>query len=149
MKCPRCSFLESKVIDSRSVKDGEAIRRRRSCLSCNSRFTTYEYVERSELYVIKSDSSIEEFDINKLKKGLNLALRKRAVDVDVDQISRDIYFKLSDKYQDRVKSKEIGNMVMQSLKTIDEVAYVRFASVYRKFTDVKEFMQEISKIMES
>ncbi|MBN1968785.1 MAG: transcriptional repressor NrdR [Candidatus Delongbacteria bacterium] len=146
MKCPRCSSTDNKVIDSRVVKEGDAIRRRRVCLTCNSRFTTYEYVERSELSVEKSDGSLEDFDMNKVKRGINLALRKRVVDIDIDKLVREIYYDLADEFPEKVSSSKIGEAVMNKLKDIDEVAYVRFASVYRKFSDVKEFMQEITRI---
>ena len=147
MKCPYCGEVESKVIDSRPADDGERIRRRRECLSCKKRFTTYEIVETVPLMVVKKDHSREAFDRQKLLNGLMRACEKRPVPIDtleraVDEIEQTLLNTLNRE----VTSLEIGELAMEHLKNIDEVAYVRFASVYRDFKDVDEFIEELDKL---
>lgn len=149
MKCPFCKAIEDKVIDSRMSGEGQSIRRRRECLSCGKRFTTYEYVEDAPLMVVKRDGTRKRFDRDKIKTGIIKACEKRPVSMDqieliVDEIEREIQ-KKSDK---EVKTTLIGNLVMEKLYALDEVAYVRFASVYRRFKDVSHFMKELKKFLE-
>ena len=139
MKCPYCGAEESKVIDSRPTEDSERIRRRRECLSCHMRFTTYEVVETVPLVVIKKDSSREPFDRQKLLNAMVRACAKRAVS-SIEQT-------LLSSYDREIPSVRIGELTMQELKKIDEVAYVRFASVYRQFADVESFFNELQKLM--
>jgi len=147
MKCPYCGYEEDKVIDSRPTEEGYAIRRRRECLGCRQRFTTYENLERKPLMVIKRDNSRQKFDPTKLLNRLLIACAKRPVSISVlEEIVADIE---SDFYQEHLReitSTEIGDKVMERLKEIDEVAYVRFASVYKDFNDVDTFTREIKKI---
>lgn len=148
MICPKCSNTGNKVVDSRVVKEGSAIRRRRECTECGFRFTTYEYVEKSDFQVQKVDGSVEDFNREKLKSGIMLSCRKRPISYEqIDRMVDDIYTKLVDKNISVVKTSVIGEIVMEKLKEADEVAYIRFASVYRKFKDVKEFMSELTKIV--
>jgi transcriptional repressor NrdR len=140
MKCPFCGGQEDKVIDSRSVKDGSAIRRRRECTTCNQRYTTYEYIEDVAISVIKTNGTREPFDRQKLIRGMMLAAAKRPVSLgQIETIASSIEDTIISKATREVESKEIGELVMEQLKQIDEVAYIRFASVYRRFQDVKEF----------
>ncbi len=150
MKCPYCGEVESKVIDSRPADDGERIRRRRECLSCKKRFTTYEVVETVPLMVVKKDRSREAFDRQKLLNGLMRACEKRPVPIDtleraVDEIEQTLLNTLNRE----VTSLEIGELAMEHLKQIDEVAYVRFASVYRQFSDINTFMDELKDLLSS
>lgn len=146
MKCPFCGFEETKVIDSRPTD--EKIRRRRECLNCEKRFTTYEVVETMPLVVIKKDKSREIFDRNKLMNGLVRACEKRPISVEMlDNIVSDIESQLLNLLEREVSSYQIGEMAMQHLKNIDEVAYVRFASVYRQFADINSFMQELKTLL--
>ncbi len=149
MKCPFCGHEEDKVVDSRSAQDGRAVRRRRECLKCKERYTTYEYIEEVTLTVIKSDGRREPFDRQKLLLGIKLACNKRPISLKkmeslVDEIEEEIT-KLS---RSEIPSPKIGELVMEKLKNIDEVAYVRFASVYRKFQDKAEFLAELKKLLE-
>ena len=147
MKCPYCSFEESKVIDSRSADDGERIRRRRECLGCGKRFTTYEVVEKPMLMVYKKDGSFEPFDRAKLIKGLQTALKKRPVSVEqMTALVDNIENTYANKMQTETTTSEIGDMVLHGLKKLDLVAYVRFASVYKDFSDVESFIQIISEL---
>ena len=148
MRCPYCGEMESKVIDSRPADDGERIRRRRECLSCSKRFTTYEIVETVQLMVIKKDKSREAFNRQKLLNGLMRACEKRPVtykmlETAVDNIEQE----LLNSYDREVTSIHIGELAMQELKRIDEVAYVRFASVYRQFSDINTFMDELKELL--
>lgn len=144
MRCPECHCLDDKVVDSRSVKEGDGVRRRRECLSCGHRFTTYEGIIQAELKVIKRNSIREEFDREKLRQGIENACYKRPVDPDeIDRIVEEIYNSLQRDFDKEVPSLEVGKRVMEALKQVDQVAYVRFASVYRKFKDVEEFIEEI------
>ncbi len=149
MKCPYCGDLDSKVIDSRPADDGERIRRRRECLKCNKRFTTYEIVETVPIFVIKKDKSREAFNRQKLLNGLSRACEKRPVSLQQLEAAVDnIEQQLLNSYDREVSSMKIGELTMQELKDIDEVAYVRFASVYRQFGDVSTFMDELKTLLE-
>lgn len=150
MKCPYCNFLEDKVIDSRMSIEGDTIRRRRECLSCSQRFTTYETIEFQTVKVIKKNESRQEFDRNKLKIGIEKACEKRPVSSDqIAEIIRKIEFDVSCRPEGEVSTNEIGQMVMKALHSLDEVAYVRFASVYRQFKDVNEFVKEIGRLLKN
>ena len=148
MKCPFCGYLESKVIDSRPAEEGATIRRRRECLECQKRFTTYEIIERMPLVVVKSDGSRQSFDKSKLINGMVRACEKRPVALaQLEKIADDIEQELQGSLEREVKTADIGEMVMSRLKDVDEVAYVRFASVYRSFKDINTFMDELTKIL--
>lgn len=148
MKCPFCSYEESKVIDSRPTDEGERIRRRRECMSCAKRFTTYEIIESVPVIVVKKDKSREVFDRDKLFNGMMRACEKRPVSVDVIEKAIDeIEAELQNSLDREVTSVKIGEYVMDKLKDIDEVAYVRFASVYRQFKDINTFMSELKKLL--
>lgn len=144
MKCPVCGYPESKVVDSRPVEDGASIRRRRECLSCGRRFNTFEVLETQQIVVIKKDGSKELFDRSKLLGGLLKATQKRPVDA--EQIASEIEAELHNDLRQEVTSGELGEMVMNKLKAADEVAYVRFASVYREFKDVDSFLAELKEL---
>ena len=145
MKCQFCGYLDTKVIDSRASED--AIRRRRECLDCNERFTTYERVEETPLLVVKKDNSREPFDRSKVMAGLMRAVVKREVPAEkLEEIINEIEKDLRNNFQQEVSSREIGNMILKKLKDVDKVAYIRFASVYREFADVDEFNKELSKL---
>ena len=149
MKCPFCSHLESKVVDSRPADEGASIRRRRECLSCHKRFTTYETMESLPLVVVKKDGSRQSFDRNKVMAGLSRACEKRPVPYNtLESMVNEIEQVLQNKMEREVPSSEIGELVMERLKKIDEVAYVRFASVYRQFKDINTFMHELNKLLE-
>lgn len=149
MKCPFCSYFESKVIDSRPTDEGQAIRRRRECIKCGKRFTTYEKIEEIPLIVVKKDGNRQSYDRNKLLNGIIKACEKRPVSMNtIEKIVDDIEKNLYNSLQREIKSEEIGEMVMNSLKDIDEVSYVRFASVYRQFKDLNSFMEELKKILD-
>lgn len=148
MRCPYCGSENTRVVDSRPVEDDNSIRRRRVCDNCNKRFTTYEKIETIPLMVIKKDLSRERFDKNKILNGVMLACRKRKVSVQqmndlVDQVETAVY----NREEKEIRSSEIGNLVMDKLKDVDQVAYVRFASVYREFKDVNTFMDELKKLL--
>ncbi len=148
MKCPYCGYTESKVVDSRPTDEGARIRRRRECLSCSKRFTTYEVIETLPLVVIKKDKSREEFDRAKLTRGILRACEKRPVSLnEIEKIVDDIELSLQNSLDREVPSSLIGSYVMDKLKDLDEIAYVRFASVYRQFTDINTFMDEINKMI--
>ena len=148
MKCPFCDYEDTQVIDSRPIDDGHAIRRRRECESCGKRFTTYEKVEATIIMVVKKDGSREAFDRNKVLNGTVKACEKRPVAMaDIEQVVNDIERGLNNILQKEIKSTFIGELVMEKLKELDEVAYVRFASVYRQFTDVNTFIKEIEDLM--
>ena len=150
MKCPYCAFMESKVVDSRPADEGASIRRRRECLACHKRFTTYEMVESLPLVVVKKDGSRESFDRSKVMSGLIRACEKRPVSVHaLEEIGAEIEQVLQNEMEREISSAEIGELVMERLKKLDEVAYVRFASVYRQFKDINTFMQELNKLMEN
>jgi len=149
MKCPYCGFAEGKVIDSRPTEDGTAIRRRRECLKCQRRFTTYEKVETISLAVVKQDNSRQQYDREKVLRGIMRACEKRPVSlVRMEQIVDDIEGELYQSADKEVSSTEIGEKVMAHLKELDEVAYVRFASVHKHFSDIETFMAELKKLQE-
>jgi transcriptional repressor NrdR len=148
LKCPFCSYDESKVVDSRSTEDDMSIRRRRECLRCCKRYTTYEKIEDIPVLVIKKNSSREYFDKSKIINGLIKACQKRPVSrAQIEAVADEVEKKLSNSMITEVKSDYIGEIIMESLKGIDEVSYVRFASVYRQFKDVNTFMEEIKNLM--
>ena len=148
MKCPYCGYLEDKVVDSRPADEGARIRRRRECLSCGKRFTTYEMIESMPLYVVKRDGTRQAFDRMKLINGMLRACEKRPVALDsIEKIADDIELELRRRLEKEVKSVTIGEMVMDRLKEIDEVSYVRFASVYRSFKDVNSFIDELNSLL--
>ncbi|NMB07103.1 MAG: transcriptional repressor NrdR [Tissierellia bacterium] len=149
MKCPFCDYYESKVIDSRPTDEGQAIRRRRECIRCAKRFTTYEKIEKMPLLIVKKDGTRESYDRNKVLNGILKACEKRPVSLEtiekmVDDIEKNLYNSLDKE----ITSQHIGEMIMNKLKDIDEVAYVRFASVYRQFKDLNTFMEELKKILD-
>lgn len=148
MNCPFCSYEESKVIDSRPTDEGQRIRRRRECLKCGKRFTTYEIIESLPIIVIKKDKSRETFNRDKLMTGLLRACEKRPVSIDtLDNVINEIEVIIQNSLDREVSSERIGELVMEKLKKIDEVAYVRFASVYRQFKDINTFMSELNKLL--
>jgi transcriptional repressor NrdR len=148
MRCPFCKKDNDKVIDSRSANAGATVRRRRECLACGKRFTTYEKVEEITLYVIKKDGRRDVFDREKIKRGLITACKKRPVSLQtIEDIVNRIEIELYEKFDREVKSTKIGDLVMRELRAIDHVAYVRFASVYREFKDVSEFMRELKPML--
>ena len=149
MKCPFCGNLESKVVDSRPSDEGASIRRRRECLECHKRFTTYETMESLPLVVIKRDGSRQAFDKNKLLNSMLKACEKRSVSVStLERLADEIEQAVQNEMEREVPSTEIGELVMDKLKDVDEVSYVRFASVYRQFKDISTFMAELSKLLE-
>ncbi len=149
MKCPACGYKETKVIDSRLSGDGHSIRRRRECLKCERRFTTYEYVEQVPLMVIKKDGRRQPFDRTKIISGLLKACEKRPVSIDkIEEITNEIERAIQKRYEREVESTVIGEMIMERLASLDEVAYVRFASVYRQFRDVNQFMNELKSLIQ-
>jgi transcriptional repressor NrdR len=148
MKCPYCGYSESRVIDSRPAEEGATIRRRRECLSCQKRFTTYEIMERVPLIVIKKDGSRQTFDKMKILNGMLRACEKRPVALaDMQKAVDEIEQELQNSLEREVDSAVIGELVMKKLKSLDEVAYVRFASVYRQFKDLNTFMEELNKLL--
>ena len=148
MRCPFCGFEESKVIDSRPTDEGVKIRRRRECLKCAKRFTTYEMIESLPIIVIKKDKTRETFDREKLLNGLMRACEKRPVSIQtLEKLITEIETTIQNSLDREVQSEKIGELVMEKLKDIDEVAYVRFASVYRQFKDINTFMDELSKLL--
>ena len=149
MRCMYCSCTESKVIDSRSADDDTTIRRRRECMGCGRRFTTYETIEIAPILVVKSDGNRQAFDVGKIKRGIIKSCEKRPVPLEkidalVDEIAKRVYNSM----EQEISSKAIGELVMEGLKGLDEVAYVRYASVYRSFKDISSFMSELQKMME-
>lgn len=148
MICPYCGNENHKVVDSRSSEEGRAVRRRRECLKCKRRFTTYEYIEESRLMVIKKDGRREPFDRKKLSSGITTACEKRPISTErIEELVDEIERTIQRKFEKEVKAKDIGELVMSKLQDLDEVAYVRFASVYRQFKDVTQFMKEIKHLL--
>jgi len=148
MKCPYCGEVDNKVIDSRMSKDGNVIRRRRECLLCNRRFTTYEHIEEIPIMIVKKDGRREVFSRDKVRAGMNKACEKRNISVNmieeyIDELERD----LKETGEKEIPAREVGNRIMQKLHEIDDVAYVRFASVYREFKDVNDFMSELKNLL--
>ena len=147
MRCPKCGCQDDKVIDSRGSREGATIRRRRQCLKCDYRFTTYEEVERAGLEVLKRDNRREEFSREKLMSGIKKACQKRPISPKViEDLVEKIVDEVTDKYQREVPAQAIGKLVMEGLRQLDEVAYVRFASVYRRFKEATDFVQEVKKL---
>jgi len=148
MKCPYCAEVDNKVIDSRLSKDGNVIRRRRECLLCSRRFTTYEHIEEIPIMIVKKDGRREVFNRDKVRSGMNKACEKRNISVNlieeyIDELERD----LKETGEKEIPAREIGNRIMKKLHEIDDVAYVRFASVYREFKDVNDFMSELKNLL--
>ena len=149
MKCRYCASIESKVIDSRPTEDGSAIRRRRECISCGKRFTTYEKIEEIPIMVVKRDGRREPFDSEKIRIGIRKACEKRPVAADVqDKLAEDVSRELFNTLASEVTTRDIGEILMRKLKDVDEVAYVRFASVYREFKDTQTFMKELQHLLD-
>ena len=149
MRCPYCGYKESKVVDSRPADEGSSIRRRRECLQCEKRFTTYETVESLPMVVIKKDGSRQSFDRSKVLRGIQRSCEKRPVPVaDMERMALEIEQELQNSLEREISTDKIGEMVMERLKPLDEVAYIRFASIYHRFQDAGSFMREISKFLE-
>ncbi len=149
MRCPYCGYRESKVVDSRPADEGSSIRRRRECLKCENRFTTYETVESLPMVVIKKDGSRQSFDRSKVLRGIQRSCEKRPVSaMDMERMTSEIEQELQNSLEREVSTETIGEKVMEKLKTADEVAYVRFASVYRQFKDINTFMEELTRLLE-
>ena len=149
MKCPFCGDQESKVVDSRRSEDGQSIRRRRECLNCQRRFTTYEIVESLPIIVVKRDGTRQNFDRNKILNSMIRAFDKRKVDIsDLDRITTEIEQTIQNTLEREITTDKLGEMVMARIKPLDEVAYIRFASVYRRFQDVGSFVREVSRFLE-
>ena len=149
MRCLYCNCTESKVIDSRSADDDRSIRRRRECIGCGRRFTTYETIEVSPILVVKSDGTRQAFDVTKIRQGIIKACEKTSVPIEkIDALVEDISKRVYNSMEQEITSKQIGEMVMEGLKELDEVAYVRYASVYRSFKDISSFMAELQQMME-
>jgi len=148
MKCAYCGCLQSRVVDSRQNEDGTAIRRRRECEDCGRRFTTYERIDLVPLMIIKKDQTREAFDVEKLRSGIVKACEKRPVSLgEIDELVRDVEHKLNNQPDSEITSKMVGELVMDGLKKLDEVAYVRFASVYRQFRDIQSFRDELNRLL--
>ena len=149
MKCPFCGDQESKVVDSRRSEDGQSIRRRRECLACQRRFTTYEMVESLPIIVVKRDGTRQNFDRNKILNSMIRAFDKRKVDLeDLDRLTTEIEQAIQNSLEREISTDKLGEMVMARIKPMDEVAYIRFASVYRRFQDVNSFVREVSRFLE-
>ena len=147
MRCPKCGCQDDKVIDSRASREGATIRRRRECIGCNYRFTTYEEIERGGLFVVKRDGRREEFSKEKLFSGVKKACQKRPVSPKaIEDMVENVVNEVTDKYEREVPAEFIGKLVMDALRQMDEVAYVRFASVYRRFQEATDFVQEVKKL---
>ena len=148
MRCPYCGFEEDKVVDSRVSKDGNAVRRRRECLKCNQRFTTYEYVEKVPLTIIKRDGRREPFSREKLLNGIRIASSKRPISIDaIERVVDEVEVSLDDLKKREVDSYKVGEEVMRRLKTLDDITYIRFASVYRSFKDTGELLDEVANLL--
>ncbi len=149
MRCLYCDCTESKVIDSRSADDDRTIRRRRECIGCGRRFTTYETIEVAPILVVKADGTRQAYDVGKVRGGIIKACEKRPVPIEkIDGLAAEITKKIYNSMAQEISSKQIGEMVMEGLKELDEVAYVRYASVYRSFKDISSFMSELQRMME-
>jgi transcriptional repressor NrdR len=148
MKCPQCNHLEDKVVDSRTTREGAAIRRRRECLKCGKRYTTYEYIEKAPLMVVKKDGRREAYDREKLLTGLIRACEKRPVSREqLENLVEEVESATFGKFKHEIQSDDLGNEIIDRLQVLDEVAYVRFASVYRQFKDINQFLSEIKGIL--
>ncbi|MFC1703287.1 transcriptional regulator NrdR [Candidatus Omnitrophota bacterium] len=149
MKCPFCGHAENKVVDSRDSSEGTSVRRRRECVKCDRRFTTYEYIEQTPLMVVKKDNRREAFDRKKILSGLRKACEKRPISMEkLEAVVTDIERTIMRKFDKEVKSERIGELVIQKLAKLDDIAYVRFASVYRQFKDVSQFMKELKDVLD-
>ncbi|MBS4540075.1 transcriptional regulator NrdR [Clostridium sp. D2Q-11] len=149
MRCPYCDYYETKVVDSRPTDENQSIRRRRECIKCNRRFTTYEKIEEIPIVVVKKDGTRQPYNRNKLLNGIIRACEKRPVSMkDMEKIVDDIEKNINNSLEKEISADSIGQMVMESLKNIDEVSYVRFASVYRQFKDINTFMDELKKLLD-
>ena len=147
MRCPRCGCTDDKVIETRAARDGDSIRRRRMCEECEHRFTTYEMVVQTEFVVVKRDDTREEFNVEKIRQGIQRACWKRSVKAaQIDEAVREILRKLEGVQEREIPSREVGRLVMETLRGLDEVAYIRFASVYRRFRDIDQFIAEIKEM---
>jgi transcriptional repressor NrdR len=146
MRCPFCHHTEDRVVDSRTSREGRAVRRRRECLECSRRFTTYEYVEERPLHVVKRDGAVEPYDRRKLLRSIEVATAKRPVGGEIDALVEEIEHQLDRSDESQVDSRALGEMVMERLKGRDHIAYVRFASVYRNFQDLTEFYEELQEL---
>lgn len=147
MRCPRCGCTDDRVIETRAARDGDSIRRRRMCEDCEHRFTTYEMVVQTEFVVVKRDDTREEFNVEKIRQGIQRACWKRPVTAaEIDEAVREVLRKLEGMQEREIPSREIGRLVMETLRGLDEVAYVRFASVYRRFRDIDQFIAEIKEM---
>ncbi|HEY4543328.1 MAG TPA: transcriptional regulator NrdR [Tissierellaceae bacterium] len=148
MKCPYCGYMESKVVDSRPTSEGEAIRRRRECIECKNRFTTYENIEEIPVMIVKKDGTRESYNRNKILGGVIKSCEKRPISIEeIEKAVDDIEKEISNSLKKEVSSEKVGQLVMDKLKELDEVAYVRFASVYKQFKDVNSFMDELKEIL--
>lgn len=148
MRCPYCNFNEDKVIDSRATQEGASVRRRRECINCGRRFTTYEYVEKTPLMVVKKDGRREPFNREKILSGLTRACQKRPISMErLVKVVSEVEAEIQKKFDQEVESRFIGELVMEKLSKVDDVAYVRFASVYRQFKDVNQFLRELRDIL--
>lgn len=148
MHCIKCGFEESKVVDSRSIEEGNSIRRRRECLNCKNRFTTYEKIEFTPISVVKKTGERQQFNRDKVQKGLLRACEKRPVSVEqIEKIVDEIEMELNNSMEKEIEASKIGELVIEKLKEVDEIAYVRFASVYRQFKDINEFKKELNKLL--
>lgn len=149
MKCPQCGFMEDKVVDSRATKEGEAIRRRRECLKCSKRYTTYEYIERAPLNVVKKGGQREQYKREKLLMGLIKACEKRPIAREtLEKVVDEVESATFGKFKNEVTTEDLGNEVIDRLQQLDEVAYVRFASVYRQFKDINQFFKELKSLLD-
>lgn len=147
MKCPFCGNLQDKVVDSRSCKDGAAIRRRRECMGCSKRYTTYEYIESFQTQVIKKDRRREQYDRDKLINGILIACKKRPVSIDtINKIADTVETQIESKNRKEIESIEIGKLIMKALFDVDQIAYIRFASVYREFKSADEFIEQVGEL---
>ncbi len=148
MNCPKCNYEESKVVDSRNVDEYNSIRRRRECLKCKNRFTTYEKIEYTPIMVVKKNGLREQFDRDKIIKGMIRACQKRPVSLEqIEKTAEQIEFELNNLLEKEIDSSKIGDIVIEKLKELDKIAYVRFASVYREFKDINEFKKELNKLL--
>jgi transcriptional repressor NrdR len=148
LKCPNCGYIDNKVLDSRSSEDGKAVRRRRECIKCSYRFTTYEKIEDLPIMVIKKSNVIEPFNKEKIVNGLLKACEKRPIPIEkIEEIANKVEQRIRNSMEKEVKTTEIGEMVIEYLKEIDEIAYVRFASVYRQFKDINVFLKEVNDLL--
>lgn len=148
MKCPFCNYNEDRVLDSRETGEGNVIRRRRQCLNCDRRFTTYEYIEKTPLMVVKKDGRREPFNLSKIHAGLQKACEKRPVSLErIEEFVSQIQAQIQKKCDQEVESQYIGELIMEKIASLDEVAYVRFASVYRQFKDINQFMRELREML--